>query len=87
MQLLHNVAKFSTERNDLKSIYMSYIRPILEQSAAVWHSSLSKENIRDLERVKKSAIRIIMGKNHLNYETSLEKLGLKHYKKEEFICV
>ena len=88
MQLLHNVAKFSNERNDLKSIYMSYIRPILEQSAPVWHSSLSKENINDLERVQKSAIRIIMGKHHHNYETLLEKLGLTTlHERRIYLCL
>ena len=42
----------------------------------VWHSSLKAENILDLERVQKSAIKIILGKNYTNYETSLESLNL-----------
>ena len=32
---------------------------MLEQSATVWQSSLSEENIKDLESVQKSAIRIM----------------------------
>ena len=56
MQLLHNVAKFSTYKKDLKCMYISFIRPILEQSTGVWHSSLSNENSNNLERVQKAAI-------------------------------
>ena len=41
---------------DLLAIYESFIRSKLEQSAAVWHSSLSKCNEFDLERVQKSAL-------------------------------
>ena len=41
---------------DLLAIYESFLRSNLEQSAAVWHSSLSKCNEFDLERVQKSAL-------------------------------
>ena len=43
-------------RMDLLAIYESFLRSNLEQSAAVWHSSLSKCNEFDLERVQKSAL-------------------------------
>ena len=47
MQLLHKAANFTNESRDLKSIYLTFIRPALEQSAVVWHSSLSEENSTD----------------------------------------
>ena len=77
MQLLHTAAKFTKERNDLKSIFITYIRPILEQSLVVWHSSLTCENSADLERVQKGAIRLIMGTKFDNYEKSLDLLRMK----------
>ena len=76
MQLLHNVATFTKETKDLKSIYITYIRPVLEQSSIVWHSSLTKENCDNLERVQRSAIRLIMGRKNFNYKESLLKLNL-----------
>ena len=48
-------------QEELKNIYILFIRSILEQSAAVWHSSLTEENKNNLERVQKSAVRIITG--------------------------
>ena len=38
MQILYRAVKFTTNRNDLRSIYISYIRRILEKSAVVWHN-------------------------------------------------
>ena len=55
MQLLNRAAGFTSNKQDLKKIYLVYIRSILEQSAVVWHSSLTAKNRRDLERVKKSS--------------------------------
>ena len=45
MQILTRAVKFTTNRNDLRSIYISYIRSILEKSAVVWHSSLTEKEI------------------------------------------
>ena len=38
MQLLRKVASFGTSADELKDIYILYIRSILEKSATVWHS-------------------------------------------------
>ena len=43
----------------------------MEQSAAVWHSSLTKKDSKDLERVQKSALRVILGDRYRNYEEAL----------------
>ena len=44
MELLRKVASFKPPIDDLKNIYMLYIRSILEQSCVVWHNSLTEEN-------------------------------------------
>ena len=76
MQLLHKSANFTNDINDLKSIYLTYVRSILEQSAVVWHSSLTAKNRKDLERVQKSAVRVILGNKSSSYRKDLEKLKL-----------
>ena len=77
MQLLRKVASFQVEKNDLKIIYFLFVRSLLEQSAVVWHSSLTIENSEDLERVQKSAVRIILGDNYVGYKKSLMKLEME----------
>ena len=76
MRLLHKIAEFSAPVEDMVTIYIMYIRSILEQSCTVWHSSLTQENTEDLERVQKSALRIILKENYTNYEEALETLML-----------
>jgi hypothetical protein len=44
MQLLNAAASYTSAKNDLKDIYLTFIRSVLEQSAVVWHSSLTKKN-------------------------------------------
>ena len=40
-------------------------------------AALVKKNKRDLERVQKVAVRVILGKNYTNYDDGLSKLHLK----------
>ena len=63
-----------------------YIRSILEQSCQVWHHSLSEENITDLERIKKSALRIILNEKQLNYDEALKEINLQDlHSRREFL--
>ena len=77
MQLLHKLYEFGATREDMREIYISYIRSILEQNSVVWHSSLTEENIQDLERIRKSACKIIMKNNNIEYIKSLQILNLE----------
>ena len=61
MQLLRRVASFGAPIEDLKQIYILFVRSQLEHSATVWHSGLTVENTDDLERVQKTALKIILG--------------------------
>ena len=80
MELLRKVASFTNSLEDKKNIYVLFIRSILEQASVVWSSSLSLENSDDLERVQKSAVRIILGKDFIDYEKALEKVDLESLK-------
>ena len=76
MELLRKVASFGTGIEDLKIIYFLFVRSQLEQSAVVWHSSLTEENKGDLERVQKSALKIILGEKYQGYQKALAQLGM-----------
>ena len=65
-----------------------FIRSILESSAAVWHSSLSIRNSNDLERIQKSAVRIILNDRNLEYDQALSRLSLDTLeKRREKLCL
>ena len=54
MQLLNYVASFTKSRQDLKHVYLTFIRSVLEQSAVVWHSSLTEKKQEGLRKSTKS---------------------------------
>ena len=85
MQLLNAAAAFTSNRAELKDIYLTYIRSIAEQSAVVCHSSLSVKNRQDLERIQKVAVRTIMGRNYNNYSQSIKALKLDTLEKRRDI--
>ena len=88
MELLRRVASFGTPVDDLKTIYILFIRSILEQSATLWNSNLTEENISDLERVQKSAIKVILQENYNGYYNGLAQLGLEDLKsRREQLCL
>ena len=49
---------------------------MLDQSCPVWHSSLSQENIDDLECVQKSALKIILNSKYKTYKNALNTLEM-----------
>ena len=76
MVILHRLGKFALPISDLVNIYILYIRSVLEQSAVVWNSSISKGEQLEIERVQKCALRIILKENYTSYENSLRICGL-----------
>ena len=88
MRLLHKLVGFGIDKEDLKIIYILYIRSHLEQSCQVWHSSLTLENITDMERVQKNALKIILQEEYSNYAHALEVLGLESlFDRRESLCL
>ena len=77
MELLRIVASFGAKVEDLKTIYMLFVRSQLEQSAVVWSSSLTEQNKADLERVQRSALKIILGPKYESYRKALTTLNLE----------
>jgi hypothetical protein len=52
-------------------------RSILELAVLVWHSGLTAKQTRDIERVQKTALIIILGTNVMNYEVACTLLGIE----------
>ena len=88
MRMLHKLVKFNVPVEDLITIYILYIRSVLEQSCQVWHSSLTFENLTDLERVQKNALKIILRDNYISYESALDKDGIQCLvERREILCL
>ena len=76
MIILHNLFHFSLPISELVNIYILYIRSVLESSAVVWHSSITKLEENRIERVQKTALKIILADRYEDYTTALVETGL-----------
>ena len=88
MQLLRSISSFKASIKDKLDIYKKFIRSHAEQSCTVWTSGLTKGNEKDIERIQKSAVRLILGKKYTTYSEALEKLNIKTLKeRRKILCV
>ena len=62
--------------DDLLDIYCKQIRSLLEYAAPVWNSSLTGEDVINLERVQKTVLHIILGDRYSSYTSALKATGL-----------
>ena len=88
MRMLYLASKLVKDKNDLKHIYKTFIRSRLEFSCELWHSSLSKTNETDIERVQKSALKVILKNKYKDYESALKLLDMESlYKSRSKLCL
>ena len=67
---------------------MLWVRSKLEQSAVLWHFGLSGKNRNSLERVQKSALRVILGKSYTSYNDALKELNIDSlHDRRESLCL
>ena len=78
---------FRASREDLLRVWVSYLRPICEYAAPVWHSSISVAESSKIERIQKRAVRIILGGDYNSYSDALESLNIPSmYQRREMLC-
>ena len=54
----------------------------------MWHSSLTKENREDLERVQKAALKVILKEDYSNYEDALKQTNMESlHERREMIAL
>ena len=80
LYMLSKLRAFKVSRQDLVKIWTTFIRPIAEYVAPLWHSSLSAIEKTKIERLQKRALRIIMGVDYPGYDNALKILNLPSLK-------
>ena len=72
--MLRKLYEFILPIDDLVHIYT---RSILEFNCCVWHFSITQEESSDIERVQKTACRIILKDKYLSYDNAMSTLNLQ----------
>ena len=86
--MLTTLRRFGLPIHDLKTIYIGFIRPLVEYAVPAWHPGLSEQQHLALERIQKRACRIMLGTKYTSYEDALEQCQLiKLRNRREQICL
>ena len=73
---LRRLKKLGTKTSDLLDVYYKQVRSILELALQLWHPGLTSSDRNKMERVQKSALSIILGRNYKSYNKALTSLKL-----------
>ena len=75
MELLRRIKNFTKSASDKLQIYKTFIINNVKQSCVVWGSNISKKNEKDIERVQKLAVSLILN-NNISYQEVLNLLNI-----------
>ena len=80
MIMLQKLYGFDLPTDEMLNIYTLYIRSLVEYCCVVWHSSITEEDCASIERVQKTALRIILKEDYIDYSSALQLTGLERLK-------
>ena len=70
MWLLRRMKMINLEPQIILEYYLKEIRVLAEQGVPIWNSGLTVQQLRDLERIQKVALKIILAENYGTYENA-----------------
>ena len=86
--MLSILKRFGLSIKDLVTVYVGFVRPLLEYVVPVWHPSITQNQHQALERIQRRACRIIMGVNYSSYQDALTTCNIPVLKqRREKICL
>ena len=62
---------------ELKDVYIKQVRSVLELAVPAWQPGLTKYEGKQIERVQKCALSIILGKDYISYDLAREKMSIE----------
>jgi len=75
--MLRSLKKFGFDKDELLVVLKSYLRPVLEYSSVIWHSSLTVNQTKELEIIQKRALKTILGPQYNSYDKALSVCNLE----------
>ena len=73
--LLKILKSYKAPKDALKRFYIAVVRSAIEYGAQVWSGNLTKEQVKDIARIQKRAMKIICPE--LDYHQALVELNIK----------
>ena len=76
MWLLRRMKALKLEPDIIVDYYLKEIRVLAEQGVAIWNGGLTKNQIRDLEKIQKVALKIILADGYNEYNRACAKFSI-----------
>ena len=76
MAIVRRAKEFGATIKELVHLWIIFCHSKLEQTCVLWHSTLTQENVEDLERTQKTFAKLVLCQKYENYEDALLKLNL-----------
>ena len=73
--LLRRLNKLGATIEEMLDVYQKQVRSILEFAVPVWQAGITQQEIKQIERVQRTAFYIILGDCYINYENALDELN------------
>ena len=86
--MLRRLKNLGASQNDSLDVYIKQVRSLAEFAVPAWNSSLTGDDIVNLERIQKTALHIILGQEYKSYNSALKTTGLeKLSERRKKICI
>ena len=71
--MLRRMVKMELDDATMFDVYTKEVRSILELAVPVWHSGLTKQQTADIERLQKTAFKIMLGGKYVSYQLACKR--------------
>ena len=86
--MIRNLKKLGVTKHDLLDVYYKQCRSILELAVPAWAPGLTSKECKQIERVQKTALAVILGESFKSYSQALKKLSAESLKcRRRNICL
>ena len=74
---LRRLKQYNLDPFQIFDVYCKEVRSLLELAVPVWHSGLTISESKQIENIQKTAFRIILGPNYINYDVACTIFGVE----------
>jgi hypothetical protein len=72
--MLRRLKGLGASETEMLDVYQKQVRSVLELAVPVWQPALTQQEVRQIERVQRCALYIILGEDYLSYAHALDML-------------
>ena len=72
--MLRRLVNLGATRSEMLDVYQKQVRSVLEMAVPVWQPGLTQLEVKQIERVQRTAFYIILGDKYLSYENARDVL-------------